>query len=246
MKLIFWDYDGTIVNTEVVYRQSLISFFQSNNLLNKEITKECFYKYIAGKHPEEFVSILQKDGYVKDVDINLNDIKDYYRYYFNHLKYKEIQIVDGLDILIKKLSEQKNTIMSIVSSSWLIDYNIKSKNANNKILNNIFDINKNIYLAGEIENCRFKPEPDCYIYAFKDVIDKNNISIQKEDEVFIVEDSIAGCQAGASFKALNKDKINITIIGFLGGTEIDNSKILLSNCADIIAHNTQELERIIY
>ncbi len=244
MFIIFWDYDGTLVDTETIYKDSLISFLKNNNYSLKEITDDFFYKNIAGKHPEEFLEKLEQNGFIKpNLNIDPLDIKKYYTIYFDNLKPGEIKITPNIDSVIDNLSKNKNVIMCIASSTFRHDFVIKYKNVQNKIFNENFDIDKNIYLCGEIEGCKFKPSSDIYVYTFNDIVKKYNLNQTKNDKLVIVEDSIAGCKAGHDFKTKYEDKIDINVIGYLGGSVIDNSSLLLENGADIIIRNANELDK---
>ena len=44
MKIIFWDYDGTLVDTEMWYKKSIIAYFKENDILLKDITNDYFFK----------------------------------------------------------------------------------------------------------------------------------------------------------------------------------------------------------
>ena len=242
MTIICWDYDGTLVNTEIIYKHALESFFITNNYLNKDITKEYFYKNIAGKHPEEFLEKITAEGYIKpNLIIDPMDIKKYYSYYFSQLKQGEIKITNNIDNVVDELSKKNDTFMCITSSSYTHDFQIKYKNVQNEILNKNFILDKNVYLCGAINGCNFKPAPDIFIYAFNDIIQKNLLNINYKDKLFIIEDSAAGCQAGNKFKQIVKNKINVTIVGYLGATIIDNTVLLLNNGADIVVKNSEDL-----
>lgn len=242
MIIIFWDYDGTLVNSEILYKKSIESYLKEKNYLLKNISDEYFFKNISGSHPEDFLKKLENDEYIKkNASIEPVEIKNYYTYYFSKLNLGEIKITDGIDSTIEKLSKDKNIVMAITSSSYTKDFSIKHKNVNNPILNSVFKIDKNVYLCGSIENCGFKPEPDIFLYALDDIVKKNNLTISSNDKVFIVEDSISGCKAAKAFKEKVSNKIRVEIIGYLGGTIIDNTKKLLDSGADIVLKNAVEL-----
>lgn len=242
MLIVFWDYDGTLVNTEPIYKDSLNAFFEEKKYELKPITDEYFFKNIAGRHPEEFLEKLTNDGYIKkNLHIEPMDIKKYYTKYFDELKKGEIKITKDIDKVIEKLSEDKNIIMCITSSSYAHDFNIKHSNIANSTLKNIFNLNKNVYLCGEIEGCRFKPQSDIFEFAFKDIVNKYNLHFKQNDNIFIIEDSIAGCKAGHAFKEKFADKANVVVIGYLSAAVLDNSSNLIQNGADITIKTAEEL-----
>ena len=141
----------------------------------------------------------------------------------------------------EKLSKEDDLIMCITSSSYKHDFEIKNHSVNNKILNKIFKIEKNIYLCGNIENCKFKPEPDIYLYALNDIKNKYNLHLTKNDKLFIVEDSNAGCLAGLSFKNKMKE-IDTKIIKLISNKLISKTNDIK---ADFVVKNTNELLDII-
>lgn len=242
MKIIFWDYDGTLVDTEIWYKNSIIAYFKEKNILLKNITNDYFFKNISGKHPECFVNKLKQDCYIKnDFVIDIEDIKKYYTNFFKKLKIGDIKIIDNIDKIVEKLSKEDDLIMCITSSSYKHDFEIKNHSVNNKILNKIFKIEKNIYLCGNIENCEFKPEPDIYLYALNDIKNKYNLHLTKNDKLFIVEDSNAGCLAGLSFKNKMKE-IDTKIIKLISNKLISKTNDIK---ADFIVKNTNELLDII-
>lgn len=246
MKIIFWDYDGTIVDTETLYKKSIESFLKKYDLLIKNISDEYFFKNISGRHPEEFLLRLENDNYIKtNSNIDPLEIKKYYTNYFNELKKGDIKITKNIDLLIKKFSDFNDIIMCITSSSFRHDFILKNNNIDNSILDKYFNVDKNVYLCGNIDGCRFKPEPDVFMYAFGDIQKKYNLKLSFSDKLFVVEDSIAGCQAGKNFKNLLKDIVDINVIGYWGGNMVDNSENLSKNGADFIAKDTEELYKII-
>lgn len=244
MKIVFWDYDGTLVDTELLYKKSIEEYFKDNNFLLKNIPNEYFFEFISGKHPEDFISKLKSDGFVKNIDIDCEEVKKHYTIYFKNLKQGEIKVVSDIDYVIEKLSKLNDMIMCITSSSFIHDFQIKHNNVNNKILNKNFDLDKNIYLCGNIKNCHFKPAPDVFIYAFNDIIKKYNLKLTNNDELFIIEDSAAGCCAGSSFKKNVDSKVKIKIIG-INICPHKNHTELLKNGADVVVKNTDEIYSIL-
>ncbi|HSQ97495.1 MAG TPA: HAD family phosphatase [Rickettsiales bacterium] len=244
MKIIFWDYDGIIVNTEPFYKKSIEEYFKEKNLLLKDISEEYFFEHISGKHPEDFVLKLKIDGFIKNnIDVNCQDVKTYYSNYFKNLKKGEIKVIENIDNIIEKLSKLDNLIMCITSSSFIHDFEIKNRNIDNEILNKNFAINKNIYLCGSIINCKFKPFPDIFNYALNDIIKKHKLNLTEKDELFIIEDSVAGCCAGLAFKK-NINKLQIKIIGVNINPYI-NAKNLIESGADIVLNNADDIYSII-
>ena len=130
------------------------------------------------------------------------------------------------------------------------DFIIKNSNVENDILNKYFNEDKNVYLCSQLSNCRFKPFPDVFIYAFKDIVNKNNIKLKDGDKLFIVEDSKAGCEAGKSFKQEYGNIIDIKIIGYTASMRFkeyktEYTKKLINAGADIIAKTSEEIFKII-
>lgn len=242
MKIIFWDYDGTLVDTEIWYKKSIINYLKEKSILLKNISNDYFFKNISGKHPEYFIEKLKQDGYIaKNSIIDSNKIKKYYTDFFKNLKIGDIKIIDNIDKIIEKLSKEDDIIMCITSSSFIHDFEIKSHSANSEILNKLFKINENIYLCGNIENCKFKPAPDVYLYALNDIKNKYNLHLTKKDKLFVVEDSNAGCMAAMSFKNQVKN-INVKVIRFISNHLINTKD---SEQTDFIAKTSAELYEIL-
>ena len=83
-KIVFWDYDGTLIDSEIIYKDSLNAFLKENKFGLKEIDNGFFYKYISGHHPEEFLLDLEEQGFVKNSEsINPEDTRKYYNDFFN-------------------------------------------------------------------------------------------------------------------------------------------------------------------
>ena len=102
-------------------------------------------------------------------------------------------------------------------------------------------IGENIYLCGNIENCKFKPEPDVYLYALNDIKNKYNLHLTKNDKLFVVEDSSTGCIAAISFKNQVKD-IDVKVIRFTSNHLVDTTDF---EKTDFIAKNSNELFNIL-
>ena len=152
-----------------------------------------------------------------------------------------MQVIDNIDKTIEKLSKEDDIIMCITSSSFIHDFEIKSHSANSEILNKLFKINENIYLCGNIENCKFKPAPDVYLYALNDIKNKYNLHLTKNDKLFVVEDSNAGCTAAMSFKNQVKD-LNIKVVRFISNPLINTKD---GEQTDFIAKTSAELYEIL-
>lgn len=240
--IIFWDYDGTLINTEIIYKDSIEDYLKKQGQLLKEIPNEYFFKHLSGRHPEEILPKLEEDNYIKKGSpVTAQDVRQYYNIYFSELEKGTIEITKNIDSLIEKLAAKKDLIMCITSSSFRSSFILKRNNVDNKILNKTFDIEKNVYLCGSIENCEFKPSPDIFLYALKDISKKYSLNLTKDNHIIVVEDSAAGCQAGHSFKNKKGNEIDITIIGYLGGTLVDNTDQLLKSGADIVIKNNSDL-----
>ena len=242
MKIIFWDYDGTLVDTEIWYKKSIINYLKEKSILLKNISNDYFFKNISGKHPEYFIEKLKQDGYIaKNSIIDSNEVKKYYTDFFKNLKVGDIKVIDNIDKIIEKLSQEDDIIMCITSSSFIHDFEIKSHSANSKILNKLFKIGENIYLCGNIENCKFKPAPDVYLYALNDIKNKYNLHLTKNDKLFVVEDSNAGCAAATSFRNQIKD-LDIKVVRFISNPLINTTD---DEKTDFIAKTSAELYEIL-
>lgn len=250
-KIVFWDYDGTLVDTETAYKHSLIYFLNEKKLALKPLDDNFFYKFISGNHPEGFLNEMEKQGYIANAnDISSDDIRIYYDKYFASLKKGDVKVIDNVDNIIGEIAKQKDIFMCITTSSYPKGFEIKNSKVNSPILDSIFKLDKNIYLCGAISDCKFKPSPDIYFYAFQDIVKKNNLQPTENDTLFIVEDSKTGCIASNNFKNTINSKINVKIIGYTAGMQYEPYKQeyinkLIDAGADLIANNSKDLLKFI-
>ncbi len=199
-KAIFFDLDGLILNTEILYCKLMIEYSKTMGI---DITKAYYINNLLGKTKNQITIILKekyKDKFNED-------------YFWNGLlKYRE-EYIDNNDITIKegffellKYLKSNNYYISIVTSN---SYNLVKKLIS-KTKININDINS-IITREKVSNP--KPSNELYQYAVKES------SIDKE-KIIVLEDSSVGLKAALS---LGLNVIHVSDI------EIINDE-LLSKC----------------
>lgn len=170
-KLIIWDFDGVISDTEHLWIENW------NKLLNKHYGVDWDFnvanKYLGGISVESKIENLKKLGIEIDQDF-MKEIKE-----VNFAAIKYIQAIPGVEDLFK-LDGFEHCIATGGSYE-------KTKN---KL--DVLDFNKyfpfeHIFTAKQVKNG--KPEPDLFLYA----AEKMGYSAKNS---IVIEDSIAGLTAG--------------------------------------------------
>ena len=257
MLLIFWDFDGTIANSEKKFYLTLKQFIQDKipNIISNidEFTEEFYYKNCAGKKYYEDFKILGDKGiidYSKITEKDLNNFLDYLSIELQNVKDGEITFTKGMDNLLMKLSKEKNIKMVIDTNARKSDFILKSKALKNNIIDEIIKNNNGYsstdlsqdykYLNFEKYKIMAKPNPAIFIFAIEDVL-KQNIKIEN---IIIIEDSPSAVKGGKNFieceYAKNKFK-NIKVIGYTAGDHKPDGQALLENGADVIIDNANDL-----
>ena len=257
MLLIFWDFDGTIANSEKKVYLILKKYIKEkipNAIINiDKFTDEFYFKNCVGKKFYEDFKILGDNiiiDYSKITEDILNDILNYLEIELNNIKDGEITFTKNMDKLLLKLSKEKNIKMVIDTNARKSDLILKSKPLKNDIINEIIEKN-NVYAApGLSKDYKYlnfekykniaKPNPAIFIYAIEDLL-KQNIEIEN---IIIIEDSPPAIKGGKNFTECdfvqNKFK-NITIVGYTAGEHKPDGKVLLENGADVIIDNAEDL-----
>ena len=257
MLLIFWDFDGTIANSERKFYLILRKFIEeqiANTIIDiKKFTPEFYFKNCAGKKYYEDFKILGNAGiidYSKISENILNNFLNFAAVEFNNVKEGEITFTKDMDKLLLKLSKEKKIKMVIDTNARKSDFLLKCKSLKNDIINEIIN-NNNSYSATELTRDfkylnleKFKnmakPNPALFIYAVEDLL-KQKIEI---NNIIIVEDSPSAVKGGKNFVesdyAKNKFK-NIKIVGYTAGEHKPDGNILLENGADIIINSADDL-----
>ena len=217
MLIICWDYDGTLVSSEFVYKNIFMNYIKKLGAVKKNITDEYYFNQYSGRHPITVIKDLQKNGYV-DTNVELSVEK------WDKIFQDEIKNEDDLI-----LSENIIDILSV------------------KELKKFFDLGKNVYVAGEVGNNKLKPDPNVYLYAYQDIITKNNIA-DKNNTLVMIEDSESGCKSASETKKILCEKNNnlkALAIGYLATNKFSSGESLKASGADIILHKPNDLEKLL-
>ena len=261
MLLIFWDFDGTLANSERKFYFTLKKYLEEyipETIINiNKFNPEFYFKNCAGKKFYEDFKILGNEGiidYSKITDDILNNFLDYLTEELKNIKDGEITFTKGMDSLLLKLKEEKNIKMVIDTNARKSDFILKSKALKNNIINEIIK-NNNAYSASELNkdfkyinfekyNAITKPNPAVFIYVVEDLL-KQKIQIEN---IIIVEDSPSGVKGGRNFiesdYIKNKFK-NLKIVGYTAGEHKPDGNVLLENGADVIVDNADDLYKFI-
>ena len=102
-------------------------------------------------------------------------------------------------------------------------------------------------MAGDVGNKKLKPDPNVFLYAYKDVLLKNNLK-DSDNILVMVEDSKSGCKSASSAKKIlleeNPD-LKINVIGYLATNKYSSAYALKESGADIIVSKPVELEKLL-
>ena len=173
IKNIIFDFDGVIVDSEILASKAFTSY-----LTNKghKVKEEDFYIF-AGMKTLQVIDILSEKYQINQKDIFTRDIFSLVsEVYSNNLK-----LVNGFDNFISY--SKKNHFIGSNSNKDRIIEGLKTVGMSKKFLKS------KIYSFDMVKNP--KPDPDIYLK----VINENNLVLK---ETIIIEDSAIGVKAGYS------------------------------------------------
>lgn len=211
MLIICWDFDGTLISSEIVYKDIFSKYLKNIKHGSGSVSiSPCFAKY-GGKHPLNVLEDLKEEGFIdKNLKLDSGDIRlDFKR----SIDGNGLLLTDGIIEVLNELNNFKNVLMSIVTSTNKDDFELKYSSSSISALRKYFNIKKNIYICGEVGNKELKPSPNGYLYAVNDIIKRNNLFSEK-NILIAIEDSVSGCKSAYSAKEILKDKIKTIIIGY--------------------------------
>tara|TARA_B100001057_G_scaffold473426_2_gene537883 strand:+ start:57 stop:716 length:660 start_codon:yes stop_codon:yes gene_type:complete len=169
---IIFDFDGVIVDSEILASKAFYNYFLNQGLKLKE---KDFYNY-AGMKTVQVIDILSLKYQVKNKKKFSSDIFEL----ISRIYTKDLKLVDGFKAFINN-SKRNHFIGSNSNKDRIISgLNIVG-------MTEMF-INKNIYSFDMVKNP--KPHPDIYLK----IIDDNKLKL---DETIIIEDSSIGVRAGS-------------------------------------------------
>ena len=215
IKNIIFDFDGVIVDSEILVAKAFSKYMQELGIKTNE--KE--FANLAGKKTVEVIDILSEKYSLKDKQKFFDDIMNI----ASNIYKKELKTVVGVEEFLKK---SKHNLY------------IGSNSMKNRILDGLKRVGlekyfnpNHIYSFDLVDNP--KPHPDIYLKAVND----NDLII---DETIIIEDSVVGVQAGQD---ANVKVIGLTAGGHWH-TDRDE-KELINAGAIATANNFNKIEEII-
>ena len=215
IKNIIFDFDGVLVDSEILVAKAFSKYMQELGIKTHE--KE--FANLAGKKTVEVIDILSEKYSLKDKQKFFDDIMNI----ASNIYKKELKTVVGVEEFLKK---SKHNLY------------IGSNSMKNRILDGLKRVElekyfnpNHIYSFDLVDNP--KPHPDIYLKAVND----NDLII---DETIIIEDSVVGVNAG---KNANIKVIGLTAGGHWH-TDRDE-KELINAGAIATANNYNKIEEII-
>ena len=172
IKNIIFDFDGVIVDSEVLASKAFAKYFSK---FDRSIKEEQFYKY-AGKKTVEVIDLLSAKYKIENKEIFTNEIFDIVAEVYS----RDLKLVDGAKDYISK-SNRDHFIGSNSNKDRIMD-GLKLVD-----LDKIF-LSDHVYSFDMVE--RPKPDPDIYLKVLND----NSLNIQ---ETIIIEDSGVGVKAAS-------------------------------------------------
>lgn len=246
MLIICWDYDGTLVSSELVYKNIFMNYLASIGAVKCNITDEYYFKQYSGRHPVTVVKDLQLNGYV-DSNIELS-VEKWDKIFQDEIRSEDDLILSKNIInILSTLSSHDNIYMAIATSTHKNDYEIKSNCKSVAELKKFFDLDKNVYMAGEVGNKKLKPDPNVYLYAYNDIVTKNNVKNQNNTLVMI-EDSESGCRSASETKKILTEQYNnikAYVIGYLATNKFASGDSLANNGTNFIIYKPEDLEKLL-
>ena len=173
IKNIIFDFDGVIVDSEVLASKAFAKYFSK---FDRSIKEEQFYKY-AGKKTVEVIDLLSAKYKIENKETFTNEIFDIVAEVYS----RDLKLVDGAKDYISK-SNRDHFIGSNSNKDRIMD-GLKLVD-----LDKIF-LSDHVYSFDMVE--KPKPDPDIYLKVLND----NSLNIQ---ETIIIEDSGVGVKAASS------------------------------------------------
>ena len=173
IKNIIFDFDGVIVDSEVLASKAFAKYFSK---FDRSIKEEQFYEY-AGSKTVEVIDLLSAKYKIENKETFTNEIFDIVAEVYS----RDLKLVDGAKDYISK-SNRDHFIGSNSNKDRIMD-GLKLVD-----LDKIF-LSDHVYSFDMVE--RPKPDPDIYLKVLND----NTLNIQ---ETIIIEDSGVGVKAASS------------------------------------------------
>lgn len=173
IKNIIFDFDGVVVDSEVLASKAFSKYFSK---FDKSIKEEQFYKY-AGKKTVEVIDLLSSKYKIENKEKFTNEIFDIVSEVYS----KDLKLVDGAKDYISK-SDRNHFIGSNSNKDRILD-GLKLVGLDK------FFLSDQVYSFDMVK--RPKPDPDIYLKVL------NDNSLDREETV-IIEDSGVGVKAATA------------------------------------------------
>ena len=173
IKNIIFDFDGVIVDSEVLASKAFSKYFSK---FDQSIKEEQFYVY-AGKKTVEVIDLLSAKYKIENKEKFTNEIFDIVSEVYS----KDLKLVDGVKDFISK--SLKNHFIGSNSNKDRILNGLKFVGLDKTFLND------QVYSFDMVK--RPKPDPDIYLK----VVNDNSLNIE---ETVIIEDSGVGVKAATA------------------------------------------------
>ena len=121
MLIICWDYDGTLVSSEFVYKNIFMNYIKKLGAVKKNITDEYYFNQYSGRHPITVIKDLQKNGYV-DTNVELSVEK------WDKIFQDEIKNED--DLILSKNEDEMTRLEFLNEIKDMINHNIMCYSSN--------------------------------------------------------------------------------------------------------------------
>ena len=141
IKNIIFDFDGVIVDSEVLASKAFAKYFSKFDYTIKE---EQFYKY-AGKKTVDVINLLSAKYKIEDKEKFANDIFDIVSEVYS----KDLKLVDGVKDFISK---SKSFVVAIGNEYGFARYQIAKMLENNYGLKPINLISENAFIDENIDH----------------------------------------------------------------------------------------------
>lgn len=178
IKAILFDMDGTIINTENIWKQVTIDFLASHGIIDLSSKDQKLLDSFSGIGLSKSADILKTTYKIPlTIEQMIEQKSNLAAKYFS----QKIDFIEGFQIFHQKLVENQ-ILTGLATNADIKTVTVVNSTIN---LNNYFDIN--VYSAEHIGN-KLKPDPALFLHALEKL--KTN-----PDEAIIFEDSLYGFQA---------------------------------------------------
>lgn len=186
LKAVLFDFNGIIINDEMIHRQLTEEMLLAENLI---IQPGEFEKVCLGRSDRScFRSLLENRGRVVGDEYLAKLLAQKTNNYAKMLgKVEELPIYPGVKELISQINSD-NLRLGLVSGALRKDIELVLKRAN---LTQYFEA-----IVSTDDVATSKPEPDGYLLAVKLLNEKHPELDLKPSECLVIEDSPAGIQSG--------------------------------------------------